>query len=88
MPIGPWEIVIIVAVIVLLFGTKKLPEVGRSLGKGIREVKEAAVIKDVVEVQSQTRKAVAELNPATHVKRAIAPVKDEKSAGRTEAARD
>ena len=69
--LGPWEIIILVGLIVLLFGTKRLPEVGRSLGKNIREVKDATVIKDVIEVQAQTRKAVAELNPATHVKRAV-----------------
>ena len=35
---GPWEIIIIVVVALLLFG-RRLPEVGRSLGKGIVEFK-------------------------------------------------
>jgi len=37
---GPTEIVVIVLVILLLFGGKKIPEFARGLGKGIREFKE------------------------------------------------
>lgn len=32
---GPWEIALIVLVVVLLFGTKKLPELGSGMGKAI-----------------------------------------------------
>ena len=39
--IGPWQIVIIIAVLVLLFGAKKIPEIARGMGKGIREFKDA-----------------------------------------------
>lgn len=38
---GGWELVIIVLVIILLFGAKKIPELARGLGKGIREFKDA-----------------------------------------------
>lgn len=38
---GPWQIVIIVLLVVLLFGGKKIPELMRGLGKGIKEFKEA-----------------------------------------------
>ena len=38
---GPFEILVILLVILLLFGGKKLPEVGRALGEGIREFKKA-----------------------------------------------
>jgi len=34
-----WHILILVAVITLLFGTKRLPEIGKSIGKGIQEFK-------------------------------------------------
>ena len=44
--LGPWEIVIVVAVVLLIFGPKKLPQVGRSLGRGMRELKDAVAIKD------------------------------------------
>ena len=30
---GPWQIILVVALIVLLFGSKKLPELARSLGE-------------------------------------------------------
>ncbi len=39
--LGPPEIIIIFLVIVLLFGGKKLPELAKGLGKGIREFKKA-----------------------------------------------
>lgn len=38
--VGPWQIILIVAVILLLFGGKKIPELMRGLGQGIREFKE------------------------------------------------
>ena len=38
---GGWELVIIVLVIILLFGAKKIPELAKGLGKGIREFKDA-----------------------------------------------
>ncbi len=37
--IGPMEIVILLVVVLLVLGPKKLPEVGRSLGRGMREFK-------------------------------------------------
>ena len=37
--IGPWQIVLIVLVVLLLFGGKKIPELMRGLGKGISEFK-------------------------------------------------
>lgn len=36
---GMWEVILIFLVILLLFGAKRLPEIGSSLGKGIREFK-------------------------------------------------
>lgn len=40
--VGPWEIGLILVAILLLFGGKKLPELARGLGKGLREFKAAA----------------------------------------------
>ena len=37
--VGPGEIVILLIVALLVFGPKKLPEMGRSLGRGMREFK-------------------------------------------------
>ena len=39
MSLGPWEIVLIILVIILIFGGKKIPELARGLGKGLREFK-------------------------------------------------
>jgi sec-independent protein translocase protein TatA len=41
MPLQWWELVLILVVVLLLFGAKRLPEMGRSLGKGMREFKDA-----------------------------------------------
>ena len=37
--LGAREIIILVAVLVLLFGAKKIPEVARSIGEGIRHIR-------------------------------------------------
>ena len=37
--LGMWELMLIFLVVLLLFGAKRLPEIGSSLGKGIREFK-------------------------------------------------
>jgi sec-independent protein translocase protein TatA len=37
--LGVWEILMILVVVMLLFGAKRLPEMGASIGKGIREFK-------------------------------------------------
>ena len=39
--LGPFEIIAILLVILLLFGAKRIPEIARGLGKGIREFKDA-----------------------------------------------
>ncbi len=39
--LGAWEVILIFLVVLLLFGAKRLPEIGASLGKGIREFKSA-----------------------------------------------
>ena len=39
--LGGWELIIILLVVLVVFGPKKLPEMGRSLGKAIREFKSA-----------------------------------------------
>lgn len=38
--VGPWQIVIIAVLILLLFGGKKIPELMRGLGRGVKEFKE------------------------------------------------
>ncbi|MBT8321412.1 MAG: twin-arginine translocase TatA/TatE family subunit [Eudoraea sp.] len=40
--IGAWQIAVIVLVVLLLFGGKKIPELMRGLGSGIKEFKDAS----------------------------------------------
>ncbi|WP_339610775.1 twin-arginine translocase TatA/TatE family subunit [uncultured Planktosalinus sp.] len=40
--IGPWQIALIVVIVLLLFGGKKIPELMRGLGSGIKEFKDAS----------------------------------------------
>jgi sec-independent protein translocase protein TatA len=54
MGLGPWEIGLIILVVIILFGGKKLPELARGLGLGLREFNKATrEIKD--EVKSATK---------------------------------
>ena len=39
--LGGWEIILILAVVLILFGAKKLPEFAKGLGQGIKEFKKA-----------------------------------------------
>jgi sec-independent protein translocase protein TatA len=41
MPIGATELIIILVIVLVLFGAKRLPELGRSLGGGMREFKDS-----------------------------------------------
>jgi sec-independent protein translocase protein TatA len=51
--IGGWEVVLIMGVVLVLFGAKKLPELAKGLGQGIKEFKKAT--KEVTdEIQSAT----------------------------------
>ncbi|MBO4634416.1 MAG: twin-arginine translocase TatA/TatE family subunit [Bacteroidales bacterium] len=49
---GTWEIVAIVVVIVLLFGGKKIPELMKGLGKGVKSFKEG-----MTEVEKEIKEA-------------------------------
>ena len=44
--IGPWQIVLLVVLVVLLFGGRKIPELMRGLGTGIKEFKDASKEED------------------------------------------
>ncbi|WP_341215559.1 twin-arginine translocase TatA/TatE family subunit [uncultured Wocania sp.] len=43
---GPWQIALIVVIVLLLFGGKKIPELMRGLGSGIKEFKDASKEED------------------------------------------
>ena len=53
--LGGWEVLVIVLVLVIFFGAKRIPELARGLGKGIREFKDATKeIKDEIEEGNRT----------------------------------
>lgn len=45
-PFGVWELLAILAIILLVFGAKRLPEIGSSLGRGIRTFKSSVTGED------------------------------------------
>lgn len=52
--LGGQEVLIVLVVVLLLFGAKKIPELARGLGKGIREFKDASrEIKREIETQAK-----------------------------------
>lgn len=57
MPMGGVELVILLVVILLFFGAKRVPELARSLGTGARELKKAASEDDEENQAGETDKA-------------------------------
>jgi sec-independent protein translocase protein TatA len=61
MNIGPMELIIVLDIALIVLGPKRLPDAGRSLGKGLREFKESLSgdrrddDDDVAELHSTTR---------------------------------
>ena len=62
--IGIWEILILLLVVLLVFGPKRLPEMGRSLGKGMREFKDSISGKDEDDDDPVHHRLAQELPPA------------------------
>jgi sec-independent protein translocase protein TatA len=66
--IGFPELLILLVVVLLVFGPKRLPEMGRSLGRGMREFKDSITGND----DDKTTAAPAQLPPAVEVQPASA----------------
>ena len=45
-PIGPTELLLILLIVIIIFGARKLPELGKSLGEGIKNFKKSMTPKD------------------------------------------
>ena len=58
--LGGWEIIVILIVVLVVFGPKRLPEMGRSLGKAIREFKSAGK-----EIQQEMTEAINDDSDST-----------------------
>ena len=57
--VGPWEIILLLLLALLLFGAKRLPEIGRSVGQGMREFKDS--------VSNSSKSEPHELEPPARV---------------------
>jgi sec-independent protein translocase protein TatA len=86
MSVGPTEILVILIVALLIFGPKQLPQMGRNLGRGMREFRRAAasarselgldeVTKEVNKVNEEVKSAVGELTAGADLTGAINEVK-------------
>ena len=60
MGIGFKEWIVILIVIILLFGAKRIPDLAKGLGKGIREFKKAVKDSGVEEVRADLEKSIEE----------------------------
>lgn len=77
MPSMP-ELLVILAIVVLLFGAKKIPDLAKGLGKGIKDFKKAVKEDDTVEdvkesvkeIKEETKESIAEVKDATSTKQA------------------
>ncbi len=82
MPFGIsiWELLILLVVLLLIFGAKRLPEMGRSLGKGMREFKDSVTgVEESVTGTTTPTPTTVELPPA-----APAPTPQEDSEAETQ----
>ena len=62
--IGPMEIILLLGLALLLFGAKRLPEIGRSLGSGMREFKDSVTGDRTPEPRSELPPPVPAAPPA------------------------
>ena len=57
--IGPLEVVVVLIIVLVIFGPKRLPDLGRSLGTGMREFKDSITGKDKEREEIEAVKATA-----------------------------
>ncbi|MEZ4423278.1 MAG: twin-arginine translocase TatA/TatE family subunit [Gemmatimonadota bacterium] len=74
--LGMWEVLLILLVALLVFGAKRLPEIGSSLGKGIREFKSS-----VREIERELKYEDRQLPPQARAPEAKPPATDATTGG-------
>jgi sec-independent protein translocase protein TatA len=82
---GGYEIVLIIVAVLLLFGGKKIPELARGLGKGVKEFKDAAEdsnlkqdLKDIASEVGDLKESVDKVNPKKALDNLKQPFKEGK----------
>jgi len=83
---GPLEIIVILVIVLIVFGPKRLPDLGRSLGRGMREFKDSVTGKDKDELPEATASETPEPAPVTaepatvtHEPTTVTPAGEQKS---------
>jgi sec-independent protein translocase protein TatA len=72
--VGIWEILLLLLVMLIVFGPKRLPEMGRSLGKGMREFRDSVSgLKAEGEQRAADEAGAAEPSPSPTVVQTSAP---------------
>ena len=87
MPFGIsiWELMILLIVLLLIFGAKRLPEMGRSLGKGMREFKDSVTgVEEAISTTAPTTSTTPTPTP-TRVELPSAPSVPDAPSGESEA---
>ena len=82
--LGASELLIILVIIVLLFGASKIPELGKSVGEGIRSFKDGLRQEDTPPPPSTPRRALDEGRPPPAAASATEAPKDEEKVPRGE----
>ncbi|HUT52507.1 MAG TPA: twin-arginine translocase TatA/TatE family subunit [bacterium] len=56
--IGPWEIVVVLLVLAVIFGASRIPEIGSNLGKGIKNFKKSfSEVEDVEDKKKELKES-------------------------------
>jgi len=63
-PLGPGELILIVLLIVIIFGARKLPELGKSLGQGIKNFKKS-ITSEEKEEEEEEKKSLKDKNKSS-----------------------
>ncbi len=75
--IGPLELGIVLVIALVIFGPKRLPDLGRSLGSGMREFKDSLTGKDDDDEEEQAKLEAASAQPQPDSDSEAEPVKGE-----------
>ena len=62
---GPLEIIVILVIVLVIFGPKRLPDLGRSLGRGMREFKDSVTGKPTGELRERAQPQAEKPEPTT-----------------------
>jgi sec-independent protein translocase protein TatA len=76
---GPLEIIVILVIVLIVFGPKRLPDLGRSLGRGMREFKDSVTGKDKDELPEASQVEKPEPTTVTPEPTTVTPASEQKS---------